>query len=156
MVNRDSTQTERKSRRNFLAQATLAWLVLIVVIPIYGVIKYLMPQEVADDMAATLDVGKIFDIPIIDNGVKLLKYNRKAIFLYRNDQGQVKALSAVCTHLGCIVQYHPENRTFKCNCHGSVFNLDGTNVSGPAPKPLAPYRVDLKKDEVIVYPSQTA
>jgi cytochrome b6-f complex iron-sulfur subunit len=61
------------------------------------------------------------------------------VFILKDDAG-VRALSAVCTHLGCTVQRESgESAGFHCPCHGSRFGPDGKNVSGPAPRPL-PWR----------------
>ncbi|MBI3015433.1 MAG: Rieske 2Fe-2S domain-containing protein [Candidatus Tectomicrobia bacterium] len=57
------------------------------------------------------------------------------IWLVRSASG-LHALVAVCTHLGCTPNWFPEEEKFKCPCHGSVFNLKGDVVSGPAPEPL--------------------
>ena len=46
------------------------------------------------------------------------------------------ALSAVCTHLGCLTAWKPELGIIACPCHGSKFNRDGQKIEGPAPKPL--------------------
>ncbi len=69
----------------------------------------------------------------------------KRIFLV-NYAGKFKALSAVCTHLGCTPNWSEERNRFECPCHGSIFSDKGTNVSGPAPKPLPWYRIFLAKD----------
>jgi len=47
-----------------------------------------------------------------------------------------RALSSVCTHLGCITRYQPDVRIIACPCHGSRFNLEGDVIAGPAPRPL--------------------
>jgi cytochrome b6-f complex iron-sulfur subunit len=47
-----------------------------------------------------------------------------------------RALSSVCTHLGCITRYQPDARQIACPCHGSRFQLDGEVIAGPAPRPL--------------------
>jgi cytochrome b6-f complex iron-sulfur subunit len=46
------------------------------------------------------------------------------------------ALSAVCTHLGCLTAWKPELGIIACPCHGSKFNRDGVKIAGPAPRPL--------------------
>ena len=52
------------------------------------------------------------------------------------------ALTAVCTHLGCTVQYEPQMDRIHCACHGGVYNAyTGANVSGPPPKPLKLFKV---------------
>ncbi len=57
------------------------------------------------------------------------------IYVVREPQG-FYALSATCTHLGCLTAWKPELGIIACPCHGSKFNRDGTKIAGPAPKPL--------------------
>ena len=57
--------------------------------------------------------------------------------LYRDDGGGLRAVSAVCTHMGCIVGWNPVDRTWDCPCHGSRFASDGQVLHGPAVEPLA-------------------
>jgi cytochrome b6-f complex iron-sulfur subunit len=70
------------------------------------------------------------------------------------------ALSAVCTHLGCLTVWAPEQNQIACPCHGSKFNLDGAKIAGPAPRPLAWLRVwisdegDLMVDRSITIPAR--
>ena len=56
------------------------------------------------------------------------------------------ALSAVCTHLGCLTAWKPELGIIACPCHGSKFSRDGVKVAGPAPKPLPWLRMWLNDD----------
>jgi glycine/D-amino acid oxidase-like deaminating enzyme/nitrite reductase/ring-hydroxylating ferredoxin subunit len=56
--------------------------------------------------------------------------------VYRDEEGQLHALSARCTHLGCIVGWNRADRTWECPCHGSRFGADGTLLQGPATHPL--------------------
>ena len=62
----------------------------------------------------------------------------------------IAALSIICTHLGCIPSWLPNDRKFKCPCHGSGFKQNGTNFEGPAPRPLERFKIYLEGDEVIV------
>ena len=57
------------------------------------------------------------------------------VFVIRLQDG-FRALSSVCTHLGCITRYRPDENVIACPCHGSRFALDGEVLSGPAPRPL--------------------
>jgi cytochrome b6-f complex iron-sulfur subunit len=57
------------------------------------------------------------------------------IYLVRAHEG-FYALSAVCTHLGCLTAWKPELGIIACPCHGSKFKSDGTKIEGPAPRPL--------------------
>ena len=56
------------------------------------------------------------------------------------------AVSAVCTHLGCITQWKPEADLIACPCHGSKFKSDGTKIEGPAPRPLPHFLITLTAD----------
>lgn len=58
------------------------------------------------------------------------------IILIRDAGGEYYAQSAVCSHLGCLIRWQEEERIFSCPCHGSVFNVDGSRVEGPAPRDL--------------------
>jgi cytochrome b6-f complex iron-sulfur subunit len=57
------------------------------------------------------------------------------VFVIRLADG-FRALSSVCTHLGCITRYQPDKNLIACPCHGSRFSLDGEVEGGPAPRPL--------------------
>ena|SRR2546426_250892 len=136
------------TRRNFLSEALVAWVFIAVLPFLYAMIRYIIPPNIREKIAEVINAGKYTDIPF--NSAKILRFNKKAIILVRTEQDQVKAFSAVCTHLGCIVEFKADQRMFKCNCHGSEFDLTGRNIAGPAPSPLRPYRVELKEDNVLV------
>ncbi len=116
----------------------------------YGILRYLIPP-LSPEEGSGISIGSLASIPLVQNGVKLLRINKKGVFIYKDDSGQLTAFSAMCTHLGCLVEYHPEAHQFKCNCHGSVFDITGKNIAGPAPRPLPPYRVVVRGDDVIIY-----
>jgi cytochrome b6-f complex iron-sulfur subunit len=78
-----------------------------------------------------------------------------AVYVVRDAQGFF-ALSAICTHLGCLTAYKPELGIIACPCHGSKFSKDGTKVAGPAPRPLPWLRMWLSDDgELMVDRSMT-
>lgn len=65
--------------------------------------------------------------------------------------GGYRALSSVCTHLGCITRYVPDENVIACPCHGSRFGLDGEVLEGPAPRPLRCLRMVLsERGEILV------
>src|SRR5688500_11987864 len=55
---------------------------------------------------------------------------------YRDEAGTLHAVSAVCTHLGCIVNWNPAEKTWDCPCHGSRFDYEGNVIQGPAVRDL--------------------
>jgi cytochrome b6-f complex iron-sulfur subunit len=61
-------------------------------------------------------------------------------------QGQICALKAVCTHLGCTPNWLETEQKFKCPCHGSGFYKDGINFEGPAPRPLERFAISRTED----------
>ncbi len=118
-------------------------------------LRSLVPN-VSYDAPTTVKLGVPNDFP---DGLKFLADER--LFIFRNGK-TFHAISAVCTHLGCTVRAEalprPETATvggqplqlthrFSCPCHGSHYKGDGTNVSGPAPKPLSWYRLSIATDD---------
>jgi cytochrome b6-f complex iron-sulfur subunit len=69
----------------------------------------------------------------------------KAIYVVHSPQG-FYALSAICTHLGCLTAWKQELGIIACPCHGSKFRPDGTKIEGPAPRPLPWLRMWLNDD----------
>jgi cytochrome b6-f complex iron-sulfur subunit len=57
------------------------------------------------------------------------------VFVVSSREG-ITVLSATCSHLGCLVNYHRDKREFVCPCHGGRYDLTGENVAGPPPAPL--------------------
>jgi glycine/D-amino acid oxidase-like deaminating enzyme/nitrite reductase/ring-hydroxylating ferredoxin subunit len=66
----------------------------------------------------------------------VLMFNGKRVACHRSRTGELSKVSAVCTHLGCIVEFNPAEQTWDCPCHGSRFLPGGEVIGGPAEKPL--------------------
>ena len=145
----DSKKTA-PTRRDFLSRLIAGWVAISILPTIYGIIQYLIPPIIYEKISQHIAKINLSEIPLITNGVKILKFNKKAVFLFQIEKNQVRAISAICTHLGCVVQYQPEQKQFKCNCHGSTFDLTGKNTGGPAPTPLQLYRAELTADNDII------
>ncbi len=60
---------------------------------------------------------------------------------YRDEDGELHAASAVCTHMGCEVSFNPAEKTWDCPCHGSRFDADGRVIHGPATNDLEQVRL---------------
>lgn len=71
---------------------------------------------------------------------KLLTINGHKIAAYRDEQGQIHAVSATCTHLGCIVNWNSAEKSWDCPCHGGRFSCDGKVLHGPPVKNLKRYK----------------
>ncbi|MFG2353424.1 FAD-dependent oxidoreductase [Streptomyces sp. NPDC048521] len=66
----------------------------------------------------------------------LVRAGGERIAVHRDDAGALHAVSARCTHLGCLVSFNRAERAWECPCHGSRFDVDGKVIQGPAVKPL--------------------
>jgi Rieske Fe-S protein len=67
---------------------------------------------------------------------KVLSLEGKHVAVYRDLDGSVVKRSAVCTHMGCLVQWNAAEKTWDCPCHGSRFTTSGRVIGGPAETPL--------------------
>jgi len=69
----------------------------------------------------------------------------RQVYIVRMPEG-FYAVSAICTHLGCITQWKSESLMIACPFHGSKFKPDGTKIEGPAPRPLPHFAISLTSD----------
>lgn len=91
-------------------------------------------------------LAQVSDIPV-GGALSAKDADGKPIILLQPEAGTVVALSAVCTHQSCTVA--PDGDELVCPCHGSVYDLTGANVSGPAPSPLPEVDVHVSNGAVL-------
>jgi Rieske Fe-S protein len=115
---------------------------------LYPVARYLVPPRVPEAATRRVLAGKKDQLP--PNGSKTFPFGTQPGLLIRTADGEYRAFTAVCTHLGCTVQYRGEHRDIWCACHNGRYDLEGRNVEGPPPKPLDPYTVHVEGDDIIV------
>jgi len=98
------------------------------------------------------DVGEIEAASLADlkaRGTVRFRFGREpCILVYSADR--IHALSLVCTHLGCLVEWSSERRLLTCPCHRAAFGLEGNVIEGPPPRPLPTFNVALVGDRVLV------
>ncbi len=146
-LDRKVEQNEGLSRRNFIDRILLGWGMLVVLPILYGVIRYLLPVRKAKTGREKVVVGRVSDLA--PNSAKIVRLDGKPVVIIKTRSGQVKAVSARCTHLGCTVEFNRElGGHLSCNCHGSRFDLNGKIIRGPASRPLPPYKVTLEDDRI--------
>lgn len=72
---------------------------------------------------------------------RIVKSDGKKLAVYRDQDGALHAVSAICTHQGCQVAFNPMECSWDCPCHGSRFDIDGGVLDGPAKKPLEKHHI---------------
>ena len=136
-VTRFSDSGSRPSRRDFLKIATSAVLSLSGVLAAAGIFRFLDFQSEPSPQSQ-FDVGAASEYPIDS---QILVAQVPAMILHRRDG--FKALSLVCTHLGCTVGQVPSG--FACPCHGSHYDAQGRVTRGPAARPLRQLRTEISQ-----------
>ncbi|MEI6667509.1 MAG: ubiquinol-cytochrome c reductase iron-sulfur subunit [Acidobacteriota bacterium] len=151
----DPNDPHRNDRRDFLCKIGTGAGLVAIAAQAGASLRSLVPN-LTYDAPTTVKLGPPEEFP---DGLKFLPDER--VFVFRAGR-TFHAISAVCTHLGCTVRAEalprPEDTTveglplrlthrFLCPCHGSKYSGDGTNVAGPAPKPLAWYRLSVSPDD---------
>lgn len=141
-----SPNMERTSKRDFLklllGGGGLAWLAAVV----YPVLAYLKPPVQGEVEVTSVKVGPLSGIE--KNSGTIVRFGTKPVLLIRTAAGELRALSATCTHLDCTVQYRKDLEAIWCACHNGTYDLNGRNISGPPPRPLEQYRVVLQGEDV--------
>jgi len=120
------------SRRTFLGVCLGSLGIIAAAMVSWPIFRYLAPRSNSGS------AGKVV-IPVTDireGDARFIEYAGSAAVLVRKRGGDLVALSAVCTHLGCIVQWESDKQDFLCPCHGGHYSADGIVTAGPPPKPL--------------------
>jgi Rieske Fe-S protein len=84
------------------------------------------------------------------NTGQIFKFGSRPAILVRAPSGELRAFSAVCTHLNCTVQYRADLSHIWCACHNGHFDLNGQNIAGPPPRPLESFTVNVRGSQVVV------
>lgn len=114
------------------------------------VIGYLWPPKRASaGGSGRVQVGTTADFPAGQG--KVVPVNDKPVIVVNTAQGGLKAYSAICTHLGCIVEWDQARQFILCPCHDGRFNaVNGAIISGPQPAPLPELALTVEGDAVYV------
>ena len=136
-----------RSRRDFMANIILGTgTVLGLGSLAYRFLEYLYPV-VPPIKLVEVPAGKPDDIPA--EGARLVQLPTGPVLLEKAGN-EVRALSAVCTHLGCTVQWHAEEKKFICPCHQGIYDFNGNVLSGPPLRPLEKLEVKVRNEQVFV------
>lgn len=144
-MGRQAVQTRRRFV-NWLLGSSIGALILAV---LYPVVRYLIPPAAAESASSTVTLP-INPEDVAPNSGQIFKFGSQPGILIRTPTGELRAFSAVCTHLACIVQYRPDLAHIWCACHNGHYDLHGRNIAGPPPRPLAAYTVSPRGEQILV------
>src|SRR4029453_12754469 len=89
--------------------------------------------NVAAQYTEVLTAGEVDSVDDIEAGQgAVVRSGLTKVAVYRDDDGTVHSMSAVCVHLGCIVTWNGVEKSWDCPCHGSRFDALGVVINGPA------------------------
>ncbi len=128
-------------RRSFIGKAAVTLVTVTGIVAAISYLRQFLPRLAGEKQRVALGDPQLFPV---DTYTFLGEHN---LFVYRDHEG-IKAVSAICTHLGCILEKSIDG--FECPCHGSCYNDAGEVLSGPAPRDLTWYRVSRAADGKIV------
>ena len=148
MANSDASLSPAIPRRRFVEVLLGSGFVATAVAFIYPVLRYLVPPKTSDLGSDVVVAGRIGELK--PNSGKVFRFGSRPGLLIRTADGGYRAMSAACTHLSCTVQYRDDLREVWCACHNGKYNLDGRNISGPPPRPLEAFDVQVKGEEIFV------
>ncbi|HSQ62965.1 MAG TPA: Rieske (2Fe-2S) protein [Polyangiaceae bacterium] len=131
-------------RRRFLALLGSSALGLAGLGTVIAGIRYLEPDVLYEE-DTRFEVGRPETISL---GTVLVSRARK-VYVVHGERG-FYALSAVCTHLGCVTRHEPGTDRIVCPCHGSTFDLGGRVTSGPARTRLRRLELELRRGVLVV------
>lgn len=137
----------RATRRTFLDNfaTALAAVVAGSALGVAGLFAY--PPERRGEDVDELDVASIDELR--KEGFRTFRFGAEPGIVVLAGE-RLHALSLVCTHLGCLVEWSPARRQLVCPCHRASFDLGGNVLEGPPPRPLRAFEASLQDDRVLV------
>jgi len=142
-------QEPEETRRRWLTWFLSTSVGLFLIAVLYPVSRYLMPPQIEESPARTVRLA-VTPAEVKPNSGQIFKFGSRPGLLIRTPSGELRAFSAICTHLACIVQYRPDRGHIWCACHNGHFDLNGKNITGPPPRPLERYIVKVQQERIVV------
>jgi Rieske Fe-S protein len=129
-------------RRSFLDALLAVGFVSTAAAMAYPVGRYLVPPQSGEPETASAVAARAGELK--PNTGKIFKFGSKPGIVVRTAEGDVRAFSAVCSHLDCTVQFKPDTSQLWCACHNGTYDLGGNVVSGPPPRGLETFAVNIR------------
>jgi cytochrome b6-f complex iron-sulfur subunit len=115
---------------------------------LYPVIRYVLPPKQAEAVQKKVAAAKMGELA--PNAAKIFKFGNAPAILVNTQDGKLLAFSATCTHLTCTVTYETATGTLYCPCHNGRFDMAGNVISGPPPRPIETYMVEVEGEDIFV------
>jgi Rieske Fe-S protein len=115
----------------------------------YPVVRYIIPPELPESAVSSVTL-QFSASEMGSNSGRIFKFGNRPGILVRTQSGELRAYSAICTHLDCTVQYREDLNHIWCACHNGHYDLNGANIAGPPPRPLDRYDVNVRGDQIVV------
>ena len=131
-------------RRRFLNGAWKTLGVVLIAEGVWTTYDLLNPQTAAG--GGVIDAGPVSDF--LEEGS--VRYFLNGRFYVTSHEGGLRALYQKCPHLGCGVPFCSSSQQFECPCHGSVYNVIGEYLQGPAPRGMDRFEIQIQGDRVMV------
>jgi len=116
---------------------------------LYPVFRYIVPPEVPESTVNSVTLS-FSPGDLGSNSGRIFKFGNEPGILVKTQSGELRAFSAICTHLDCTVQYREDLNHIWCACHNGHYDLNGVNIAGPPPRPLERYDVNVRGDQIVV------
>lgn len=129
-------------RRTFLDALLTTGFVSTAIAIAYPVAEYLTPPASGEPATQTASAGPAAALK--PNSAAIFKFGSRPGIVVRTADGEIRAFSAVCTHLDCTVQFKSDTSQLWCACHNGTYDLGGNVVSGPPPRGLEKFVVNLR------------
>jgi cytochrome b6-f complex iron-sulfur subunit len=141
------SQVDKKpiSRRRLMAYAWIGAAAIVMGELIGGTFAFLWPRRKGPKVETVFIAGKVTDFKVGE----VIPFRKERTFILRTEGGFL-AISAICTHLHCIVNWNEMLKKFECPCHGAKFNQNGEVLEGPPPRPLDLYKLQIVAGNVVV------
>jgi cytochrome b6-f complex iron-sulfur subunit len=136
------------NRRKFIDFFLGGSLIGTVIAFLYPIISYLLPTKQIEVVIKKITAAKLGELA--PNTSKIFKFGTSPGILINTSDGELRAFSAICTHLTCTVMFESDTGTILCPCHNGRFDLSGNVISGPPPAPLESYNVEISGEDIVV------
>ncbi len=144
----DAKSLENKkpvSRRKLLTYAWIGTAAIVIGELMGGTFAFLWPRRKGPKVETVFIAGKTSDFKVGE----LIPFRKERAFVLRTEGGFL-AISAICPHLHCIVNWNEVFKKFECPCHGAKFNQNGEVLEGPPPRPLDLYKLQIVAGNLVI------